>query len=100
MSKQIHVCPICFRSNYDHTGLEVATCKSQMKKKSTSLPRAHFSEVVKALAKKLQNGLCNIGHMLSFIISMTDVVTVLIIVLCYVVTVILKLHSWIGIDDE
>ena len=42
----------------------------------------------------------NIGHMLSFIISMTDVVTVLIIVLCYVVTVILKLHSWIGIDDE
>ena len=29
-----------------------------MKKKSVSLPRAHFSEVVKALAKKLQKGLC------------------------------------------
>ena len=42
----------------------------------------------------------NIGHMLSFIISITDVVTVLIIVLYYVVIVILKLHSWIGTDDE
>ena len=42
----------------------------------------------------------NIGHMLSFIILVTNVVTVLIIVLCYVMTVILKLHSWIGTDDE
>ena len=58
MSKQIHVCPICFRSNYDHTGLEVVACKSQMKKKSRTLDRAHFSEEVKALAKKLQKGLC------------------------------------------
>ena len=58
MSKQSHLCPICYRINYDHTGLEVADCKSQIKKKSASLPRAHFSEVVKALAKKLQNGLC------------------------------------------
>ena len=60
MSKQIHVCPICFRSNYDHTGLEVTVCKSQMKKKSTSLDRAHFSEEVKAMAKRRQKGLCRI----------------------------------------
>ena len=58
MAKQSHMCPICFKSNYHHTAIEVANCRSQMKKRTSNLQRASFSSVVKKHAMEKQHGLC------------------------------------------